>query len=54
MARHAEREAKDIEVEVKGDMVTLRGVVDSMAGRNAAFGAAFSAPAFPASKMNPG
>ncbi|RFO94816.1 OsmY domain-containing protein [Rhodoferax lacus] len=44
LARHAEREAKHIDVEVKGDMVTLRGVVDSMAERNAAFGAAWSAP----------
>lgn len=44
MARHAEREAKHIEVMVGGSAVTLRGTVDSWAERNAAFGAAWSAP----------
>ena len=44
MARHAEREAKHIEVMVSGSAVTLRGAVDSWAERNAAFGAAWSAP----------
>ncbi len=44
MARHAEREAKHIEVMVSGAAVTLRGTVDSWAERNAAFGAAWSAP----------
>lgn len=44
MARHAEREAKHIEVMVSGSAVTLRGTVDSWAERNAAFGAAWSAP----------
>lgn len=43
-ARHAEREAKDIEVIVKGSAVTLRGTVDSWAERAAAFGAAWAAP----------
>lgn len=44
LARHAEREAKHIEVMVSGSAVTLRGNVDSWADRNAAFGAAWSAP----------
>jgi osmotically-inducible protein OsmY len=44
LARHAEREAKHIEVMVNGSAVTLRGNVDSWAERNAAFGAAWSAP----------
>jgi osmotically-inducible protein OsmY len=44
LARHAEREAKHIEVMVSGSAVTLRGTVDSWAERNAAFGAAWSAP----------
>ena len=44
MARHAEREAKHIEVMVSGSAVTLRGTVDSWAERNAAFGASWSAP----------
>lgn len=42
--RHAEREAKDIEVIVKGPVVTLLGTVDSWAERAAAFGAAWAAP----------
>lgn len=44
LARHAEREAKHIEVMASGSAVTLRGTVDSWAERNAAFGAAWSAP----------
>jgi osmotically-inducible protein OsmY len=44
LARHAEREAKHIEVMVSGSAVTLRGGVDSWAERNATMGAAWSAP----------
>ncbi len=44
LARHAEREAKHIEIMVSGSAVTLRGNVDSWAERNAAMGAAWSAP----------
>jgi osmotically-inducible protein OsmY len=44
LTRHAEREAKDIEIDVNGSVVTLRGEVDSWAESNAAFGAAWSAP----------
>lgn len=44
LARHAEREAKKIEVLVQGSVVTLRGEVDSLAERTAAFGAAWAAP----------
>lgn len=44
LARHAEREARHIEVMASGSAVTLRGTVDSWAERNAAFGAAWSAP----------
>ena len=44
LKRHAEREARDISVEVHGSMVTLRGKVDSLAERSAVFGAAWSAP----------
>ena len=44
LARHAEREAKHIEVIVNGSAVTLRGNVDSWAERGAAYGAAWSAP----------
>ncbi len=44
LTRHAQREARDITVEVNGPVVTLRGQVDSWAERSAAFGAAWSAP----------
>ena len=44
LARHAEHEAKHIEVTVNGAVVTLRGTVDSWSERSAAFGAAWSAP----------
>ena len=44
LTRHAEREARDIAVDINGSVVTLRGAVDSWAERNAAFGAAWSAP----------
>lgn len=44
LARHAEREARHIEVMVAGSTVTLRGTVDSWAERVAAYGAASSAP----------
>lgn len=43
-ARHAEREAKKIEVSVRGTTITLRGTVDSLAERTAAVGAAWAAP----------
>ena len=44
LARHAEREARHIEVTVSGSTVTLRGRVDSWAERAAAHGAAWAAP----------
>lgn len=44
LTRHAEHEAKHIEVVVNGSVVTLYGTVDSWAERTAAFGAAWSAP----------
>jgi osmotically-inducible protein OsmY len=44
LKRHAEREARDITVELHGSVVTLRGKVDSVSERSAAFGAAWSAP----------
>ena len=44
LVRHAEREAKKIEVNLLGSVVTLRGEVDSYADRAAAFGAAWAAP----------
>ncbi len=44
LERHAEREAKNIEVHVSGSTVTLRGRVSSWADRAAAQGAAWSAP----------
>lgn len=42
--RHAQREAKRIEVIVNGSVVTLQGTVDSWPERAAAYGAAWSAP----------
>lgn len=42
--RHAERLSKDIEVVIKGPVVTLRGTVDSWAERTAAASAAWAAP----------
>jgi len=42
--RHAEREARHIDVSVVDGAVTLRGKVDSWPERNAAYGAAWSAP----------
>jgi osmotically-inducible protein OsmY len=44
LRRHAEREAAHIRVEVLGSVVTLEGKVDSPQEREAAFGAAWSAP----------
>ena len=44
LARHAEHEAKHIEVTVSGNAVTLHGKVSSWAERQAAQGAAWSAP----------
>jgi osmotically-inducible protein OsmY len=44
LTRHAEHEAKHIEVVVSGSTVTLRGKVDSWPERTAAYGAAWSAP----------
>ena len=44
LARQAEREARNIEVSIAGSTVTLRGTVHSWAERNAAQGAAWSAP----------
>lgn len=44
LARHAEHNAKHIEVSVSGNTVTLQGKVSSWAERQAAQGAAWSAP----------
>lgn len=44
LTRHAEREAKDIEVNIQGSVATLRGTVDSWAERTAAVSAAWAAP----------
>jgi len=44
LARQAEREARGIEVSINGSTATLRGNVHSWAERNAAQGAAWSAP----------
>ena len=44
LLRHAEREAKHLDVLVEGSRVTLRGKVHSLAERQAAQGAAWSAP----------
>jgi len=41
LMRHAEREARHIDVEVDGGTVTLTGTVDSLAEHEAAVGAAF-------------
>lgn len=43
LERQAEREAKNIAIDVEGGVVTLRGKVHSMAEREAAAGAAFAA-----------
>lgn len=43
LERQAEREAKNILIDVEGGVVTLRGKVHSMAEREAAAGAAFAA-----------
>ena len=44
LTRHAEREAKNIEVSISGSTVTLHGKVDAWSERSAAQGAAWSAP----------
>lgn len=44
LERHAQREARRIEVLVSGSTVTLRGIVDTWAEREAASGAAWAAP----------
>ncbi|MDL2337768.1 MAG: BON domain-containing protein [Pseudomonadota bacterium] len=44
LKRHAEREARNVEVSVNGSIVTLRGKVDSWPERMAAQGATWSAP----------
>ena len=44
LRRHAEREAKHINVSMKDGTVTLTGHVDSISERQAALGAAWSAP----------
>lgn len=43
LTRHAQREARNIEVQVDGGVVTLRGKVDSLREREAAVGTAWSA-----------
>lgn len=42
LARHAAREAGKIRIDVAGDVVTLKGQVDSLPERDAAIGAAFT------------
>lgn len=42
LARHARREARHLEIEVDGSVVTLRGTVDSPAEREAAIGTALA------------
>lgn len=44
LRRRADREAEHIEVEAIGDIVTLKGTVDSFAEKRAAEGVAWSAP----------
>jgi len=43
LQRHAQREARHIDVEVHGSVVTLKGKVDSLAEHKAAMGTAYSA-----------
>lgn len=43
-ARHAQRQANHVEVSIHDGVVTLSGAVDSLAERQAAFGAALRAP----------
>lgn len=52
LSHQADRGAKAIEVTVNGTTATLRGMVHSWAERNAAQGAAFSAPGSPVFSTN--
>jgi osmotically-inducible protein OsmY len=44
LERHAQRQAKHIKVQVEGAVVTLSGLVDSLAEHDAALGTAFGSP----------
>jgi osmotically-inducible protein OsmY len=44
LKRHAERQARHIKVDVEGAVVTLSGLVDSLAEHDAAIGTAFASP----------
>ena len=44
LKRHAERQARHIKVDVEGAVVTLSGMVDSLAEHDAAIGTAFASP----------
>lgn len=44
LQRHAERQARHIKVDVEGAVVTLSGLVDSLAEHDAALGTAFASP----------